>query len=601
MTQLLKMTSDLTEIADSLEAVIKNAEPRFLKIGQELEALYFDANELAQLTAKSANSIGGESDENLLNIVGKLARQALEELQSCRSGIAESLDNIDEGAGHLDNLCNICSVIEKTGIFLHVVGLNMGVESSRSKEASEMFEVLVHEVKQLAQRVLDISRNIYDDSRSARARQLSAQSKILKGLDELSRLNEVAEKTVQNTVEEIRNIMKLSLNALERTSIHSKEISRQVSEIVVAIQFHDITRQQIEHIVHTLREWADILGRQKSSHFSIKPGKTFGTGKAKTLGSAHAILRLQAVQLTQVIEEIVAAYRKSAQAFEKLGNQVGELVTDVSVLNSAENGKQENRIELRIEALKSDLQHLRILQKQGHSLKSQIGETAEQVSETASNLSHHISQVQGISLDLHLKALNAIVKSERLKGEGRTFEILAQKVSELSKQSNEFVADVVNILEAIIGLAKGLQIGSYSEMCQFDMIEWNSEISCAYDQFIIDSSKALQDSGSLQEATFQTKSDLFFLHDLADELTMHLGKLEKGVTGLESWAGKDLHHSVKAEIRQVAGRYTMKRERDIHGQYIEGGKPAKLPEPMPSAEDNNIREDEDLGDNVELF
>ncbi|MCP4350054.1 MAG: hypothetical protein GY795_31630 [Desulfobacterales bacterium] len=600
MTQLLKMTSDLTGIADSLEAIIKNAEPRFLKIGQELEALYFDANELAQLTARAANSIGGESDENLLNIVGKLARQALEELQSCRSGIAESLDNIDEGAGHLDNLCNICSVIEKTGIFLHVVGLNMGVESSRSKEASEMFEVLVNEVKQLAQRVLDISRNIYDDSRSARARQLSAQSKILKGLDELSRLNEVAEKTVQNTVEEIRNIMKLSLNALERTSIHSKEISRQVSEIVVAIQFHDITRQQIEHIVHTLREWADILSRQKSSHFSIKPGKTFRTGKAKTLGSAHAILRLQAVQLTQVIEEIVAAYRKSVQAFEKLGNQVGELVTDVSVLNSAENGKQENRIELRIEALKSDLQHLRILQEQGHSLKSQIGETAEQVSETASNLSHHISQVQGISLDLHLKALNAIVKSERLKGEGRTFEILAQKVSELSKQSNEFVADVVKILEAIIGLAKGLQIGSYSEMCQFDMIEWNSEISCAYDQFIMDSSKALQDSGSLQEATFQTKSDLFFLHDLADELTMHLGELEKGVTGLESWAGKD-HHSVKAEIRQVAGRYTMKRERDIHGQYIEGGKPAKLPEPMPSAEDNNTKEDEDLGDNVELF
>ncbi len=601
MTQLLKMTSGLTDIADSLEAIIKNAEPRFLKIGQELESLYFDANELAQLTASAANSVGGESDENLLNIVGKLARQSLEELQSCRSGISESLNNIDEGAGHLDNLCNICSVIEKTGIFLHVVGLNMGVESSRSREASEMFEVLVHEVKQLAQRVLDISRNIYDDSRSARVRQLSAQSGILKGLDELSRLNEVAEKTVQNTVEEIRNIMQLSLKALEKTSIHSQEISRQVSEIVVAIQFHDITRQQIEHIVFALRDWAGILSKQKNTHFSIKSG--FQTGKTKTLGSAHTILSLQAIQLNQVISEIIAAYQKGVQAFEKLGRQVGELVADVSVLSSGENGKQENRIELRIEALKSSLQHLRTLQEQGHNLKSRIGETAEQVSETASNLSHHISQVQGISLDLHLKALNAVVKSERLKGEGRTFEILAQKVSELSKQSNEFVADVVKILESIIDLAKGLQIGSYSEMCQFDMIEWNSEISHAYDRFIGDSSKALQDSGSLQEAIFQTKSDLFFLHDLADELTLHLGELEKGVRVLEPWVSKGGSHLAKTEFKQIAGRYTMKRERDIHGQYIEApGKPFKLPKPMPSVEDdNNTKEEEDLGDNVELF
>jgi hypothetical protein len=38
---------------------------------------------------------------------------------------------------------------------------------------------------------------------------------------------------------------------MRSAEVHSQKISSLVGDVVVAIQFHDIARQQIEHIVQT--------------------------------------------------------------------------------------------------------------------------------------------------------------------------------------------------------------------------------------------------------------------------------------------------------------------------------------------------------------
>ncbi len=603
---LSKIPSDLLLLGESLERTVKNSEPKFLKLGEELQLLYTDAKQLAELTMKSAKSVGGETDQSLLNSISRLARQSLTNLRQRQAEISESLKQVDAVANHLENLCEICPVIEKTGMSLNVVGLNIAVESSRSPESREMFAVFVHEIRNLSKNVFDISLSIFNDSKATHSSQITAHTGILAGQAELGKLQDAARKTVQNTVTEIRHMMGLSLKSLEKTGELSDNISRQIGEIVVAIQFHDITRQQVEHIVSAIND-AEYLCKETAD--------TADDLKSRSWGCAYRVLKLQAAQLEQVISEIETAYQKSIHAFENLGDQIEYLVKDVSSLNGSEK-KDEISTEMRIKVLKSGLNELHKLLDQGYDLKNHLRETAEQVSETTSRLSRHISMVRHISMELHLKALNAVIKSARLTDKGSTFEILAQEVNTLSKESDRFAADVVKILESVISLAQELkkesqkEQGSPSDNADFSFERGITEITMVYEQFKSDSLTVLQKSQDLQGAILKTKSELSFLSDLENEFRDYITQIKKMIKILEPFVKKDEKDNSEDKIDQLAKRYTMKRERELHHKYVypsdvkeqpsvQTAEAESLPElPYPKKEK---KDDDDLGDNVELF
>ena len=56
-------------------------------------------------------------------------------------------------ARKLQSLNGICEVIEKIARYLRVVGLNIGIESSRSAESSEKFGVVVEEIRSFVEKV----------------------------------------------------------------------------------------------------------------------------------------------------------------------------------------------------------------------------------------------------------------------------------------------------------------------------------------------------------------------------------------------------------------------------------------------------------------
>jgi len=614
---LSEIPSNLLVLAESLEKTVKNSEPKFLKLGEELQILYADAKQLAELTMNTAKSVGGETEQSLLNSISRLARQSLTDLRQRQSEISESLKHVDAVASHLENLCEICPAIEKTGMSLNVVGLNIAVESSRSPESREMFAFFVHEIRNLSKNIFDISQGIFNDSKATHSGQLLAHSRILAGQAELNKLQDAARKTVQNTVTEIRHMMGLSLKSLEKTGELSNNISRQIGEVVVAIQFHDITRQQVEHIVSALND---------TEYLCKETADTDDELKSRSWGCAYRVLKIQAAQLEQVISEIETAYQKSIGAFENLRDQITELVKDVSSLNGSEQ-KDEISTEMRITALKFGLHELRKLLDKGYDLKNHLKETADQVSETTSRLSCHISQVRRISIELHLKALNAIIKSARLTDKGSTFEILAQEVNTLSKESNRFAADVVKILESVISLAQELKKESCNKNLQnfepvvglnlklepttdFSFDRGIMDITHNYEQFKSDSVNVLQKSQELQRSILQTKSELGFLSALEDELRDYMEQIKEMVKILKPFVNNDKDNS-EDKIDQLAKRYTMKRERELHRKYIYpsdviGQSPVPpveaepLPE-LPEPKKETKEDDEELGDNVELF
>ena len=597
----MKLSSNLAALAEALNATMAGVEPRFIELGAKLQSLYSEARDLGQLSTEVCGLIEGDSDQGILTNIRIAARRSVEELQSCQSEISKSLLEVEASTEHLGKLYRMCEVIKKTAKTLGVIGLNIAVESERSVEFSGMFAVFVKEIKELARKVDAISQSIRGDAVTARSKQLAAINEISEGLDLLRGLTQQAEEAVGISAREIEWFMNLTRQRMAESAARSLEISRQVGDIVVAIQFHDIARQQVEHIIAALRQAEKVFDDESSS---ANPDEEFKRG----LNRVHSMLHLQAAQLRQVVLEIDAAHEKSMEAFNYIRKEVSGLLTETPHFSCGNLKKIE--AENAFDKMKSSLGRLYPLLSQGYDLGSRMQKTAEEVSDAASGLSRHVAQVRDISTDLHLKALNAIVMTLHLGEKGRTFGVLAREVKELSNEANGFVEEVVVILESITSLARGLggeerqdietSLGDQSESIH-SLDEGLQAISSARERLPNDFGEALQRADSLEKFILQAKEDLGFLSEMSLELDGHLKLLDETVQLLSPWSDGNLKLT-QEEDDAVISSYTMQKEREVH-DLIAGGTRDFLVQEQEKALEFCPRcaDEDDMGDNVELF
>ncbi|MCP4693033.1 MAG: methyl-accepting chemotaxis protein, partial [Desulfobacterales bacterium] len=489
----MKRMSELPGISGALETVCREAEPRFVDLGERLQMIYSDASALSQQTLQAAGLMAGDSEEGVLAKVEGFAKASLAELKSCQSGVADNLQCVDAVVDHLGSLHGMTDVIEKIALYLRIVGLNIGVECSRSAESQEMFAVVALDTKTLSEKIIEIVTAIRDNAKSARASQISAHAEISGGANHLSGLTRGAEENVARAVKDIERLMSLSLQAFQKASGHSRKISDQVGEIVVGIQFHDNMSQRIDHIGSSL-QYVDKLHHD---HASAQKDD-----RSKTLASAHSVVTLQAAQLGRVIDELGAVYQKNMGAFEEIINEVEKLANSLSVFGSDQEAasSRETPGEDPFTALESALGSLHELLARGRELFDRMRESAGHASETTARLSASAEQVRGISMETHIMALNAIVKAAHLGERGLALEVLAQEVKKLSNQSNAFTVDVNELLASITGSSLQLKErsftatddGSAKKGAGASLDEGVGEITRAYTKFKEDSSEVSQ-------------------------------------------------------------------------------------------------------------
>jgi methyl-accepting chemotaxis protein len=488
------------------------------------------------------------------------------------------------------------------------VGLNIGVESSRSAESKEMFKFDVQAIKQSALKISRIVEKIRDDSKGTRIRLIQAHEEISDGLEHLLKLADDAEQAVQYSLGKIERLMGDSLDAMGQIGARTRKISQQVSEIVVGIQFHDSMRQRIEHMIKSFQDIASLCADGASTPES-------NSDKTERFSSAYSILDIQVAQLNQVISEVDAVYERNVQAFGGIGEEVNALAQTLSGLGSdnTEAGKgREVEAEDGFSELNSHLDHLRRLLGQGRSLVNQISGTAAQASETAGMLSDHAKNVRSLSFEIHILAINAILNALRLGDKGATLEVLAEEVKGLSNQSEAFVSQVDDLLASISSTAQELEAGPQGKAgakeagssVRVSMEEGIEAVSRSYDQFSKYSSEAFERAGALKAAISHTSGGLEFLNELAGRLKGHLGELEEITADLSPWASRDSEY-LTDNADKLAKRYTMQQEREVHEQVIKCTSDSKDPgaEDLEYAGDqkDSGAEDDDLGDNVELF
>lgn len=571
----LPAAAELADLSRQLERIMGEAEPHFLALGGRLQSLYADADALVEQTRRASAAVGEQGETGLLAHLDQMVHEALADLRARREAIAGRLRDLTGSADQLNRLAEICGGLGKTGLSLNVVGLNIAVESSRSTASGEMFSVFTEEIRGLSRRISQISEAIRDAGAQNRRDQLVAHQKIRRGLESLSRYIAEAEAIVGGSLERIHELMDFSRQTLERSAETGREISRLVGEVVVAIQFHDISRQKVEHVSAAIADAVSLLERPSEPPAVIR-------------GRVHRLLILQGGQLREMVDEIFSARRRAAEAFRNLKTVVTDLVADAALLDAGD--RAEDRLAHHRQGLEKGLRQLRDLLRQGRAMDDEIRRIAEEGADAASGLSEHIDRVRGISFDLHLKALNAVVKSARLMEEGLALEVLAQEVSKLSTQSGGFVDDVVDILESLVALSLDLDLmdGEEGAAADRNIAEGLEEMARRFDAFQADAAEAPERSRTLQAEIEATGKTLGFVDQLGRELSDRIRKLAAIVDRFSPWSGTASRGSAET-LEQAAHRYTMESERRLHSRYFN-----------PSVVQSVVATERD-GENVELF
>lgn len=564
----------------------RRTEPEFMTLGEILQSVHGDAS---GMNRQIIDTIGllGDRENGVMADLRQLSENSLRELDLRRREISGNLAVMETISARLGSLVEQSNILDRLGLYLGVVGLNIGVESTRSPEILEMFSGAAQEVRQLAAKIRRVAGEIAADCRKEQQDQQEIVALVDKSLPALTGLAREAEQTVHEAVHCIEEIMDRALAALAEANGHTRAIAEQIGRIVMGIQLHDSMSQRIAHIVEALTPVGDSLDRLKSG---LPPDE-----RLACLASSRQLITLQCGQIEWIIDEIEEARSSSLLAFTTIDRQVEALARSFALLREAGGGSGTTEQADPLSLLQAALERLRHLLDEGAAMIGQLERSGHQTATMTDRLSGHMRNTENIRFDIHIKALNTIVMSARLGERGQSMEVLAQETKFLSDQAHGFVDQVTSMHATIASAVRELRLEDgrhdQKESKGAMLADSTRSISETLARFHREAAAAGEQANTLRCAIAKADDSLQFLERLAAELRDHRDQLRDVAEYIAPWVGETAPVDLGSEGSRLEELYTMDRERKVHGAVV--GAAGTLPQspcpgPDPEQEDDNV-------------
>jgi len=597
MAVIEEWRSLIAPACDTLGLLAGATEDEFLRIGSRLQDFYLRSSEITAMANQLVESVSGDQVQAL---IGHL-RRMIGDMEAYIAGARnQSRDNCWALERILELLGQVSGPLEgfqKMTKALRMLGISTKIESSRLGDKGAGFLTLAMDVEKLSlmvsEKSADILRHrqvlasmITDNLRLVRNRE-SAQDAELGGvLDGTSRSLDVL----------IAANARCGSSGVLISSI-SGEVSGNIGEVVASMQMHDMTRQQVEHIVEALRRLVVDLEHADAGGEPLK----------RLIIEAGDVCELQAAQLryatntlcnaiTSIIDNLRdVAGKQSAMAAETLSTTGSADSADGSFMDTMGKG---------LATVTG------VLASCARSNGDMVA-TLRQVGETMREITGFVTDIEDIGSEIDLIALNSQIKAAHTGKEGAALGVLAEAIKRLSVDAVNQTATVSEILRQTNASTAHLFDGATQETEQQGgrITAMEDELGTILAELGQMNANLAATLNRLGERVGQLTDDIERTTGGIDVHTRVRRMSEEVESALDRVVVKAREREpasteFKENLRHMEQCYTMESERRIH-ESIAIKRNEQVPEPLsvagPVLEAAMMGGGSEFGDNVDLF
>jgi methyl-accepting chemotaxis protein len=580
----------LRETCFGINSVVPSSEKDFLAIGDHLAHFADRARNLSETALTASQLLGADRIKDIAAKLRQILEAAVSRAARAQDGLKENIQTLKQMLAQIDEISADLAYFSRTLKTLRVLGISTRIESSRFRDARFQFESLADEVERSALVIESRHKEMCGQVGTLS----NSMSKVLnRALKANSIQNTNAALILERLLASLTSLEEKQASAasnMESLSGRSDDVVTSISDVIMSLQFHDICRQQMEHVGETIEDLSSSLG-QKSGDGQ---GQAEEDASQTSCASAYRVCGLQLAQLSYTKETIVEAVERIISSMDRIANDVDSMGRDIQKMLATADDRGESYLSQLEEGAENVLSLLNENRKTGN----QLGDAIRSATETSSSISKSVLAIRDIVDDIKLLSLNARVKAAIAGQEGRSVSVLSEAIERLAGDMNEISEALSHSFSALSKGASELECRLEATGCRSD--EGTEQLLSDLESIRLESTEANERAMGL--LSYIREEGWEFADSIRsvtrNEITVHrtvsssleaVASLLKGVMDcLRPFAGDNVAQE-KEELRRLQDRYTMESERQIHrGQLVA----------TPSA---LYAQGDTLGDNVELF
>jgi hypothetical protein len=535
-------------------------ESEFLTVGQKLQDFNSKAKEISGLSSSVAGLLFGAQIEDIIDRTHALndRMRQMEDSSSKGTTILQGICGTIQSIG--SQLNALYSIVRQ----LRMLCLSIKVESARLSDHNLGFDILASDVGKLALEIEQKCASLHEWSTRLGMLIQNTLQHVL-GLEAALQRQSgiIIEKTMGN-LESLKAQHQLATIGAGQLAKRYDSVSHSIGEVITSLQFHDITRQQIEHAQTAIDHLADDLAVQGSQM------RRFRRGTWENMLTAADVCELQKAQLRCASDELIAATKRIVDNLHDVARNVSEMAMETQTLmgSAGESGGSF------LEEIGFGFSSLSVALADHDKVSRELSEATRSVGSALEQMSAFAADIEAIGLKIKLVALNAIVKSAQIGTAGASLAVLAERIHGLSMETCQQTDIQSNSLRSIASASAGLDNrmvpADGKEPAEVNSIAEGMETVLRslreIDTSIMSMQSRIRNEGQSLSEEIENTVSLITVHQEVPRVNVEVAsELDRTATLLLSLVPASHASNRSQKLGSLESAYTMEAERHIHG------------------------------------
>ena len=578
-----------------LRKMAGTTEDEFLQIGSEIQGFYQRSTDITRKSNQLVELVSGDSVSSLTGRLQQMMTDMEAYLAEARSRSRVSCSTLEEVQTLLEKLSEPLEGFQKMNKALRMLSISTKIESARLGEMGSGFVNLAMDVEKLSHQVNDKSAAILSH-RQLLATTINSNLSIVRS-SETAQDTEVAS-SLASTASSLHELVAVNQRCTQfgaTVSTISAEVSSNISEVVSSMQMHDMTRQQVEHVVEALdRLFGDLADSERAAVDDER--------RLALIVESGDVCELQEAQLRFAAAELYTAVCTIVDNLRDVAHKQSIMAGETHNVTGTADSSSTSFVDVMSRGMTAITAELTSCAWADRNMSDIMQKVAQTIGEIAT----FVTDIEAIGSEIDLIALNAQIKAAHTGPEGAALGVLAEAIKRLSDEAVRQTDSVAATLEQIHTSTEHL-----SNDAEAEEENLGSRISTMQEEV-----------AAILRALDRMNKELFsILSGLSGMVASLTSDVESATSGIDVHERtKAMSDGVLAELEQIVSQsrqivpassefkqnllymeehYTMESERHIHEALARkrGGLSAVAAENVAQT----TADDSEFGDNVDLF